>query len=125
MDPRYEKWSCLKIKINSKKDIYCNPGEIWWCSMGVNIGVEIHGKNDLFERPVLIIKVYNLSSILIVPITSKNKFGQYYEEIEGIRGRVILSQPRTLSSKRLARKIQKISLADLERIKRRLKDSLE
>ena len=26
--------------------------EIWWCSIGVTLGDEQDGKNDLFERPV-------------------------------------------------------------------------
>ena len=28
--------------------------EIWWCSIGINLGDEQDGKNELFERPVLI-----------------------------------------------------------------------
>ena len=27
--------------------------EIWWCSVGVNIGHEMDGKNQFYNRPVL------------------------------------------------------------------------
>ena len=31
-------------------------GEIWWCAVGENVGVEINGKSDAFSRPVLVMK---------------------------------------------------------------------
>ena len=27
--------------------------EIWWCSVGVNVGHEMDGKNQFYNRPVL------------------------------------------------------------------------
>ena len=33
--------------------------EIWWCSIGVNLGDEQDGKNELFERPVLVVRKFN------------------------------------------------------------------
>lgn len=40
----------------SEGEILFYEREIWWCSLGVNIGFEQDGTNDLFERPVLVIK---------------------------------------------------------------------
>jgi mRNA interferase MazF len=32
--------------------------EIWWCSVGVNIGHEMDGKNQFYNRPVLIVRKF-------------------------------------------------------------------
>jgi hypothetical protein len=48
----------LDIKILDEK-FRVHEREIWWCSMGVNIGDEEDGKNELFERPVLILRKFN------------------------------------------------------------------
>jgi hypothetical protein len=29
--------------------------EIWWCSVGVNVGHEMDGKNQFYNRPVLMV----------------------------------------------------------------------
>ena len=29
--------------------------EMWWCSVGVNIGHEMDGKNQFYNRPMLIV----------------------------------------------------------------------
>ncbi len=33
-----------------------------WCSIGINVGDEEDGKNELYERPVLVIKKFNASA---------------------------------------------------------------
>lgn len=48
--------------------------------MGVNIGYEEDGKNEKFERPVLILKKFNQYLILVVPLSSKIKNNKYYFE---------------------------------------------
>ena len=68
-------WTKIKIRIHlneSKKDFYFKPREIWYASLGVNIGFETDGKNDKFERPVLIIRVFSADVLWILPLTSKN-----------------------------------------------------
>jgi mRNA-degrading endonuclease toxin of MazEF toxin-antitoxin module len=60
---------------------------------------------------VLILKVYNKETALIIPLTSKLKDGKYYITLE-FKGRfstITLSQARTISTKRLSRKIGIIS----------------
>ena len=59
-------WTKLKVKIHlSEKQIYPRVRGIWWVSLGQNIGVETNGKNDKFERPAVIIKVFNNFSVLV------------------------------------------------------------
>ena len=44
--------------------------DIWWCSIGVNIGDEIDGKNELFHRPVLILKKFSSELCLVAPTSA-------------------------------------------------------
>ena len=48
--------------IEVKENVHCagvfrdiKEGEVWWCSVGENVGVEINGKHSLFLRPVLVL----------------------------------------------------------------------
>ena len=45
--------------------------EIWWCSIGINLGDEQDGKNELFERPVLILKKFNNKVAWVLPMSTK------------------------------------------------------
>ena len=47
--------------------------EIWWCSLGVNVGHEEDGKNEQFERPALILKKWSNKTVIILPMTTKTK----------------------------------------------------
>ena len=55
----FKAWSKKKEFIEKRvlpDDFYFLEGEIWWAVLGVNIGHEIDGKNDMYERPVLVLK---------------------------------------------------------------------
>ena len=43
--------------------------EIWWCSVGVNVGHEMDGKNQFYNRPVLIVRKFNPHIFFGVPLT--------------------------------------------------------
>ena len=118
MKKDFDTWNELKKRLEARGDIFCNQREIWWCSIGANIGAEASGKNDLFERPVLVLRVYNVHSVLIVPLTSKPKNDPYHFEVAyGKRiGWLILSHARTISPKRLQRKLYRIDKKLYEQI---------
>jgi mRNA interferase MazF len=108
-------WTKLKVRIHlSERIIYFREREIWWASLGVNIGYEQNGKNKNFERPILVLKKFNQDIMLILPLTSKFEDSRFYYPIEYKQKRysVILSQLRLISGKRLIRKIRKISEAE-------------
>lgn len=81
--------------------------EIWWCSLGENLGFEQDGKNEHFERPVLILKKFSHDVFLGIPMTSTKKNHPFYfpYKFHGGEGSFVLSQARILSVKRLQRKI--------------------
>lgn len=104
----FEKWHLVKSKIESleKKELF-REREIWWCSLGENIGFEQDGKNEQFERPVLVLKKFSHDVFLGIPMTSTQKEHPFYfsYRINDVRGSFILSQARVLSVKRLQRKL--------------------
>ncbi len=120
----YNEWNDLKkdIEINTKRIAICHEREIWWCSIGINVGDEQDGKNGLFERPVLVLKKFNNRVAWVMPLTSKRKNGIHYYEInlKGKNVTIILSQLRLISILRFRRLMGKISQFQFEKIKNRL-----
>lgn len=114
----FDTWNKVKKRTEEmKRRVFAHPREVWWCSLGVNIGVEADGKNENFERPVLVVKVYNKQSMLVLPLTSKIKQDKFHasfvvKEIDQKTNKeftktiyVKLTQARVISNKRLLRKV--------------------
>lgn len=130
----FDKWNSVKKVVDTDdRQVFGYPREVWWCSLGVNVGAEIDGKNENFERPVIIMRVYNTKTMLVLPTTGKAKPDKFHFPIE-IEGQnpetkesykkiiyVKLTQARTISNKRLMRKVDVISEGDFERIRDALK----
>lgn len=120
----FDSWNKEKknLELFEQNEIVFHEREIWWCSLGLNIGDEQDGKNNLFERPVLVIKKFNNKICWVLPITSVVHEGIYYHTLEykGMSSSVILSQIRLVSAKRFSRLIRKISIDQLEIICRKL-----
>lgn len=114
-------WTKIKLRIENKGNIkiYFHEREIWWTSLGSNIGYEQDGKNRLFERPVLIFKKFNKFILWVLPLTSQVKTGKYYYQFEYDKKKysIILSQLRIISSKRLLRKIRNFPKDDFDNVK--------
>lgn len=54
---KFDEWIELEEKLHDINHLRAiHEGEVWWCAMGENIGIEINGKNEVFSRPVLIFK---------------------------------------------------------------------
>ena len=125
---QFVEWTKLKVRIHLSEEepVYFREKEIWWASLGVNIGYEQNGKNEKFERPVLVLKKFNEHMLWVLPLTSKDKTGKYYHqfEYEGEKYSVILSQIKTISSKRLLRRLRVFPSRDFKDIKEKLKSML-
>src|SRR3989344_802891 len=109
----YDSWNLekQKLEIVGADTLPFHEREIWWCSIGVNLGDEQDGKNDLFERPVLVIRKFNQKIAWVLPMTTREKSGVFYFSLEhgGKIYAAILSQLRLVSVKRFRRFIRKIS----------------
>lgn len=121
MQKDFDTWNTEKKYIDQKKtnkNLFFHCREIWWCSAGLNIGVETNGKHSNFERPMLILKKFNNEMIWVLPLTTKHKQNKYHYKIthQSIKSWVVLSQIKTLSTKRLIRKIDSVSENDFQNI---------
>jgi mRNA interferase MazF len=109
----YDDWNEEKKYTQFSRESSQNfrAGEIWWVKVGINLGDEIDGKHENFERPVLILKKYHSKLFLALPLTSRNKVGSFFKEISynGKVGNVIFAQAKTMSSSRLLRRLHHIS----------------
>lgn len=108
------KWHTVKSKIDQTSHrILFRPQEIWWCSIGANVGVETDGKNVLFERPVLVFRKFGEHMFWGLPLTSQIKRDKPYYFTFSLHKKnnqtAVLSQMRVLSSKRLLRRLGKVS----------------
>jgi mRNA interferase MazF len=107
-----------KLHINTHKPPLFKEGEIWWCSLGENIGVEINGKSNDFTRPVLVFKKLSQDGFLGIPMSTKNKVGSWYVDVfqHGRKVTVILSQMRMFSSNRLHSRLSKLNDDDCKKV---------
>lgn len=128
MEKDFNNWNEEKKKLHYEMpdELPFHEREIWWCSIGINIGDEQDGKNELFERPVLVIRKFNRKLAWVLPMSTKAKLGIHYYEIRhnGRTFSVILSQLRLISVKRFRRFIRKIPSGQLRGIKERLRGFL-
>jgi len=110
----FDKWNEKAKELNAVPfNEYFHEREIWWCALGVNIGSEQDGKNESFERPVIINKKIRHDLVFIVPVTTK--IGDYPDRISAIiagqESQILISQARTISSRRLLRGIGRVKVS--------------
>ena len=123
----FDTWNNLKKKIELRENPpFANKRDIWWCSIGLNIGSEQDGKNELFERPVLVIKVYSKTMLRVIPLTSKSKMSPYHVPISysGRIGTAVVSQAKTISTKRLSRKLSRLDPVQFKKVLQAVRESL-
>ena len=115
MDKNYHHWHKIKTTINNeKKTPLFQEQEIWWTLIGNNIGIEQDGKGSTYMRPVLILRKYSKYHFVGIPLTTKTKESPHYISLKRVSflhdtSTLIISQIRTFDSKRLFRKMGKIS----------------
>lgn len=113
MEKDFDEWNKEKKKLHQigHEHLRFHEREIWWCSLGVNLGGEQDGKNHMFERPVLVFKKFNDSLAWVLPMSTKRKYGPFYQNVtyNNIDYIIILSQLRLVSVKRFRRYIRKLS----------------
>ena len=128
MKKDYKMWTKVKVSINNSlpRPIGVKIRQIWYCSMGENIGFEEDGKGVKFVRPVLILKTYGTHMCHIVPLsTTQKRSGPFYYPFNGRTGKIsvaLLSQSRVVDSARLYRKIGIASKDDFEKIKTKFRE---
>ena len=121
---RFLAWIGVKQKLAGRDHVppLLREGDLWWCSVGENVGIEVNGKSGDFTRPVIIVKKFGRLGFLGVPTSTKQRTGTWYvsfshQRIEEI---ALLSQVRVFSYKRLHSKMGELDSADLRNVKEAL-----
>lgn len=113
------RWNGLKFMIHIQ-GILCRikEEEVWWCSLGENIGTEINGKGELFSRPVLIYRKLGSLQFLGIPLSSKEHNGTWYVNFR-FKGReqyACLNQIRVINVSRLQERMGTVDKADMKKV---------
>ncbi|MBQ8992356.1 type II toxin-antitoxin system PemK/MazF family toxin [Candidatus Saccharibacteria bacterium] len=112
-------WTTTKNQLRKRARVTgIKEGEIWWCAVGENIGVEINGKNSIFERPVLVFSKISRLGFVGIPLTSQKKEGDWYLHFknQGKDEYAALTQIRFFSVHRVYRRLGQIDDEDYSRI---------
>ncbi len=122
MQKEFEKWNKQKNILDKNSfRLFFHEREVWFVSLGANIGFEQDGKGEEFLRPVIIVKKFNNDVFWGIPTTKRSKTGEYYFSFsykDGCFSMAILSQLRLIDAKRLKYKIGTVKEIDFLNIKR-------
>ena len=120
MEKDFDKWNGIKKIINSEKNHpKFSNGEIWWCSVGVNVGLEQDGKGEMFRRPVLVYRKISSDIFIGMPLSRTYQRNERFSETVIVGKKithVLISQVRLFSVRRLDSMIVKIPDNVYERI---------
>lgn len=128
MQKDFDQWNTVKKEIEDHHEVpFYHEREIWWCSLGVNVGFEQDGSGDGYRRPVLVLKGLSRRTFVAIPLTtatSDHPFRPALGLVDGKDARALLSQMRIMDTKRLVRKIGYLEENTFERIRKAAKDLL-
>lgn len=114
------------IRVKARLDIRQFPtpivheGQIWWISIGENIGAEISGKDEKFFRPVLILTKFSNAFYFAIPLTTTPKKGSWFFRFK-VRGKWqtgCLHQGRSIDYRRLQYYMGQVSESTLAEMRK-------
>lgn len=120
----FKGWLARKEDIHGTRErLFFHERDIWFVSMGVNIGFEQDGKGVKFLRPAIVLKKFNNQILWCIPLTKNNKMGKYYFSFyfNNKNSVAILSQIRLIDAKRLRYKVGMISQDDFMKLKEKIR----
>jgi mRNA-degrading endonuclease toxin of MazEF toxin-antitoxin module len=129
MQKDFTEWHRVKQGIqDSENQLFPHEREVRWCSVGLNVGSEEDGNGGYYTRPVLIVKIMTKNTCLCVPLTTRDKHGSYYFDVDlsdGVSRKAVLSQIRLIDTRRLWSLIGTIDIDQFEKIKKALIDIIK
>ena len=118
---RFSLWMGLKEKLHTvaHKPPLVSEGDIWWASVGENVGSEINGKSILFSRPVIVFKKLAHGFYFVIPTTTQTRTGSWYVPFRQREREMVacLHQARSIDYRRFSSKLGALDDKDFERIK--------
>jgi mRNA-degrading endonuclease toxin of MazEF toxin-antitoxin module len=125
----FDGWDTQKKRLHydSKTHGYYHEREIWWCTLGVNLGDEYDGKSSEYRRPVLILKGLSATTCLVVPLTSSQLRHHFRIQIGIVNGKTataVITQLKVIDTKRLTKRICYLETSLFELVRKSAKDLL-
>ena len=124
MQDKFITWNSLKIKLHNKKvKLHIKVGEIYFMSIGQNIGYEIYGKGNDFLRPVLVYKKLSKTTFIGIPLSSQTKEGSYFYNFSykyNKTSTALFNQLKIFDSRRIVYFSGKIKTNDLNLLKEKV-----
>ncbi len=121
MEKRFGEWINVKQRLHEtpRQPPMVTNGDIWWISVGENVGHEIDGKSKKFSRPAVIYRKLSRELFLVLPTTTQPRQGSWYVKIrhKDADSYVCLHQARTIDYRRLWTRIGSTSEEDAKRIR--------
>jgi len=118
---RFLEWIRLKQELHqgTQSPPLVSVGDIWWASIGENVGSEINGKSRLFSRPVIILKKLAHGFYFVIPTSTKSKVGSWYVSFRQADRNTIASlhQARAIDHRRLSSKLGQLDDSDFENVR--------
>ena len=113
----FDSWNDTKKKLDARSEpILFQEREIWMAHVGINIGIEQNGNPETFVRPVMIFQKFSKHHFIALPLTKKPKpedLSYILDEVPFLKWKswLLIHQIRVMDSKRLHRKLGKVSSA--------------
>lgn len=128
MQKDFDGWNQRKKIIHAKNtNKRYHERDIWWCSLGINVGFEEEGTGMFGERPVLILKGFSEQVCLVIPLTTSKKKNPYHIPVGTVDGKeafAIISQLRLVDTKRFVNKVSMVDKGVFEAIRKAVKDMI-
>jgi mRNA interferase MazF len=113
-------WFSIKPKLDSlsHRPPFLNEGQIWWCSLGENVGTEVSGKGRKFTRPAIILRKLSRHTYLVIPTSSKINQGSWYVEFLHKNKKMVacLHQSRVIDYRRVDNRIGDLDKYDFQKV---------
>lgn len=125
---KFDEWNAVKKEIDTReKPVIFKERDIFWASIGENVGFEQNGKGEIFSRPVLIVKRFSRNMFFGIPLSTKLRDGNFFYEFElnGEKSSALIVQGRLFDTKRLENKVGMMSKDDFENLKVRVRELLD
>ena len=119
----FDNWNEVKKNIENKTNIIqFKERDIFWASLGKNIGFEQNGKGNDFSRPILVVKKLNNHLFFGVPLSTKQKNGNFFFSftLQDKTSNALLVKAKIIDVKRIDKKIGTMGKDDFQLLKSKL-----
>lgn len=129
MRKKFNGWMILKDSLHNSgsRPAGYKTRDVWWVSLGRNVGFEEDGKGNFYNRPVIVLRGFSRGLFWGIPLSHTENRGAYYHEfiLNGEVSVALLSQMRTFDTLRLISKYGVVSKQDFNNIKKKINIILE